>query len=68
MIFPPNTFTQPEILMNPIRSLAALCLLLAATPLRAADPAPVLPPAEDLIKLTRSISMQDKTLRYFQAG
>ena len=54
--------------MNPIRSLAALCLLLAATPLRAADPAPVLPPAEDLIKLTRSISMQDKTLRSFQVG
>lgn len=54
--------------MNAIRPLAALCLLLAATPLRAADPAPVLPPADDLVKLTRVISLQDKTLRSFQVG
>lgn len=54
--------------MNAIRPFAVLILLLAATPLRAADPAPALPPADDLIKLTRAISLQDKTLRSFQVG
>jgi hypothetical protein len=54
--------------MNAIRPFAALILLLAATPLRAADPAPALPPADDLVKLARVISLQDKTLRSFQVS